>query len=58
MQEIQEDSTATPEIVWAALRDLTESQRETDKQIKELRNSIKEVNQMIGGMGNSNIKRL
>ena len=47
--------------MWAALRELAESQRETEQivkenslQMKELRNSIKEVNQMIGGMGNSN----
>jgi len=37
---------ATPDIVWAALRELIESQKETDRQLKELK-------EMLGGMGNS-----
>ena len=34
---------ATPEIVWAMLRDLAERQAETDRQIKQ-------VNQQLGGI--------
>ena len=34
---------ATPEIVWAMLRELTEKQAETDRQIEK-------TNQLLGGM--------
>ena len=59
--ENMDKSAITPDNVWAAMKELIESQKETDKQmketdrqIKELKEGIKEVNQMIGGMGNSN----
>ena len=38
---------ATPEIVWAMLRELTEKQAETDKQLKETDRQIKETNRNI-----------
>ena len=51
---------ATPEIVWAMLRELAERQAETDKQSREtdkkldkLWLQIKETNKQIGGMANN-----
>jgi len=45
--ENMDKTPTTPDSVWAALRELIASQKETDRQIKELK-------EMIGGMGNSN----
>ena len=67
MENIDKTS-ATPDSVWEALRELIasqketnkqmketdERQKETDKQMKETDRQIKELKEMIGGMGNSN----
>ena len=41
---------ATPEIVWAMLRELSEKQAETSKQIDNVWKQIRETNQQLGGM--------
>ena len=59
--ENTDKTPTTPDSVWAALRELIASQKETDKQMKETDErqketdrQIKELKEMIGGMGNSN----
>ena len=66
--ENTDKTSATPDSVWEALRELIasqketnkqmketdERQKETDKQMKETDRQIKELKEMIGGMGNSN----
>jgi hypothetical protein len=66
--ENTDKTSATPDSVWEALRELIasqketnkqmketdERQKETDKQMKETDHQIKELKEMIGGMGNSN----
>ena len=42
--------TATPEIVWAMLRELAERQVETGKQLDKVVRQIKDTNQQLGGM--------
>jgi len=46
METLQDTQAATPESVWAMLREVAQSQKETDRQIKELQKTV-------GGMGNS-----
>ena len=54
MSSVTEYPTATPEIVWAALRELTVKQAETDRQMQETDRMIKKLSQNIGGIENSN----
>ena len=44
--------SATPEEVWAILRDVAASQKETDRLIKELREEQKKTDEQMGGLHN------
>jgi len=46
MMDLQNMPQATPETVWAMLQELTQSQKETDRQMKELQKTV-------GGITNS-----
>jgi hypothetical protein len=57
MDTLSNTKPATPEIIWAMLRELAERQRElterqaeTDKQLDKVGKQIKETNQQLGGM--------
>jgi len=61
VQTYPQDATpATPEMVWALLRELTESQKETarqmqetDRQMKETGRKMARLNKQMGGLHNS-----
>jgi len=44
---------ATPEIVWAMLRELAEKQAETDRQMKETDRKLDKVGIQLGGISNN-----
>lgn len=55
LQRIQNTNimTAEAEEIWAILREVAQSQKETDLKFKETAHKIKELGKQIGGLGQS-----
>ena len=53
MENLQNTQAATPESVWAILREVAQSQQETDRRMQETDRRMQELQKNVGGITNN-----